>query len=456
MDRSAKYNYRYLGEDLKVSNDTWQTRLNNNDLIVGSSGSSKTGSIVYPQLKSLQDSSLIVVDTKGRLASMFTDELQAKGYKVKVLDFVNPGSSSKYNPLAYIRKNENGQYREQDIAKVAAALIPMDSTAESFWPSSARQYLEFFIDFVLMRHTEDKHNMKEVANFYSYYINGGEESKYVTNFVRENPNTLLANRHAQIHSSKMADKTRTSILSFVAMALAPFEYAEYSDLFRYKYERRLSPDVAFDSTLPLEEWVFPADAELWDDQENYIEELVLCDDVVDIASLGKEKTVLFLNVSDCDHSMDTVVNLFYTQALQTLIAEADANPNGQLDVPVRIIMDDFASSALIPDFDKIISVVRSRDIWLTLCIQSFTQLESLYTHPQAQTIINNCDHIVYLGSNDLESANYIGTRVNKSPETILSMDRDGEYILESGSLGKFIRKIPSYGFVYEGESPEMD
>ena len=145
MNRNERYSYRYLGEDFKVSNDTWQTHLNNNDLIVGSSGSSKTGSLVYPQLKSLQDSSLIVVDTKGRLEKLFRDELTEKGYKVKVLDFVNPENSCKYNPLSYIRKNKDGSYREQDIAKVAAALIPDSACVEAFWPRSARRYLEFFI-----------------------------------------------------------------------------------------------------------------------------------------------------------------------------------------------------------------------------------------------------------------------------------------------------------------------
>lgn len=80
MNRSNRYNKRYLGKDYIVSNDTWITHLNNNDLVVGSSGSSKTGSIVYPQLKSLKDSSLIVADTKGRLAKMFTSDLEARGY----------------------------------------------------------------------------------------------------------------------------------------------------------------------------------------------------------------------------------------------------------------------------------------------------------------------------------------------------------------------------------------
>lgn len=167
---------------------------------------------------------------------------------------------------------------------------------------------------------------------------------------------------------------------------------------------------------------------------------------LDIGMLGEKKTVLFLNVSDVDHSMDPLVNIFYSQVLQTLIAKADCESGGQLRIPVRVIMDDFASSAIIPDFDKIISVVRSRDLWISLCIQSFTQLESLYTYEQAQTIVSNCDHIVYMGSNDLRSAQFIGTRANRTPESILVMDRTKEYILEGGKPAVLADKVPSYSY----------
>ena len=116
-------------------------------------------------------------------------------------------------------------------------------------------------------------------------------------------------------------------------------------------------------------------------------------------------------------------------------------------MPVRLIIDDFASGAKLEDFDRIISVVRSRDIWLTMCMQSFTQLQTLYTSAQALTVINNCDHIIYLGSNDLGSAEFIGTRAKKTPEAILSIDRDKEFILEGGKPAQMVNKIPSYAFV---------
>ena len=167
---------------------------------------------------------------------------------------------------------------------------------------------------------------------------------------------------------------------------------------------------------------------------------------LNIDSLGKEKTVLFLNISDTDHSIDSLVNLFYTQALQTLVSEADKKENGQLDVPCRIVFDDFASGTVIPDFDKVISVIRSRDIWVTISIQSLSQLESLYSNAQSLTIQNNCDHIVYLGSNDIGSAEFIGTRAGKVPEEILAMDRTKEYLIEGGKKGMLVDKVPPYSY----------
>ena len=167
-------------------------------------------------------------------------------------------------------------------------------------------------------------------------------------------------------------------------------------------------------------------------------------DRFDIRSLGREKTVLFLNVSDTDRTFDQLVNIFYTQALQILCTQADSSPGGKLNVPVRIIMDDFAASARIPDFDKIISVIRSREISVSLILQSLTQLESMYSHAQALTIINNCDHLLYLGSQDLETANFIGFHANRSPESVLCIPRDQAILLTNGERAKIVKKIRPY------------
>ena len=136
--------------------------------------------------------------------------------------------------------------------------------------------------------------------------------------------------------------------------------------------------------------------------------------------------------------------MFHTQALHLLCSLADSNPDGKLEVPVRLILDDFASSARIPDFDKIISVIRSREISVSIILQSLTQLESLYISPVATTIINNCDHLLYLGSQDMYTASYVGHRIGKLPESVLAMPRDLAVLISGGEMGKVVKKIMPY------------
>lgn len=162
--------------------------------------------------------------------------------------------------------------------------------------------------------------------------------------------------------------------------------------------------------------------------------------------------MLFLNVSDTDRTFDHLVNVFYTQALQLLCSEADAAPDGRLKVPVRIIMDDFAASARIPDFDKVISVIRSREISVSLILQSMTQLESMYSHAEATTIVNNCDHLIYLGSQDLETAQFIGCRAYKTPESVLCMPRDKAILMTNGEKAVFVDKIKPYSTMQKQKS----
>lgn len=159
--------------------------------------------------------------------------------------------------------------------------------------------------------------------------------------------------------------------------------------------------------------------------------------------------MLFLNVSDTDKTYDSLVNLFYTQALQVLCDEADHNADSHLKVPVRIIMDDFATSACVENFDKIISVIRSRDISVSLILQSMTQLESLYSEAKAATIMNNCDHILYLGTQDTKTAEFISYHAFQTPETILCMPRDKAYLLTNGERAKLVDKVKPYSAVAE-------
>ena len=159
-----------------------------------------------------------------------------------------------------------------------------------------------------------------------------------------------------------------------------------------------------------------------------------------LGSLGQEKSAVFLTISDTDRSLDRLSGLFYAQALQALIASADQSPAHCLDVPVRFVLDDFAANVCIPDFDKAVSVIRSRGISASIILQSISQLESMYGHARALTIMNNCDHLLYLGGQDVETARYIAVKANKSVNTILDMPLDSAWLFTRGQAPRLTRK----------------
>ena len=395
-------NVRYLADGITVSNDTRATGLNNNDMIVGSAGSGKTGGYVVPNLQNISGS-MVVSDTKGQLYRMFSDELKEKGYEVYTLDLVNPLNSCGYNPLNGIRRYANGKHREQDVLTLASTIMPILDKHEPFWEKAAAGYIAFLIAYALERLPPEEQNMVSVCKLHQAFIMPNGDLPFIQ-WMEENPDTFAARKYYRMMATKNADKMWGSILEFVNLALEPFEFEEARTVFE-------NPDS------------------------------------FDIRDLGRKKTVLFLNVSDTDRTFDQLVNVFYTQALQLLCAEADPNPDGRLKVPVRIMMDDFAASARIPDFDKVISVIRSRDISVSIILQSFTQLQSMYGYAMATTITNNCDHLLYLGSQDVDTAKYIAYRVCKTPETVLCMPRNKAVLITNGEKAEFVDKIAPYSTI---------
>ena len=165
---------------------------------------------------------------------------------------------------------------------------------------------------------------------------------------------------------------------------------------------------------------------------------------LDFADLGRKKSILFVNISDTDRSMYSVVNIFYQQLFQSLCNEADSRTDGRLQIPVRIIMDDFASNFNIPDFDKIISVICSRQIFVSLILQSISQLDGMYKTADAKTIINNCDFKVFFGGQDPDTARFIGDMAGCVPEKVTKMRADDVCILERGEEIRFAKKIAPY------------
>ena len=121
------------------------------------------------------------------------------------------------------------------------------------------------------------------------------------------------------------------------------------------------------------------------------------------------------------------------------MAEADSRPDGRLQIPVRLYLDDFANLN-IPDIDKTISVIRSREISVSIAIQSITQLEGLYGHAKAVTIIDNCDHLLYLGGQSVETARFIAVKANKPASAILNMPLGKAWLFERGNAPREVKK----------------
>lgn len=378
--------YRILAEGKLMSNDTKKTGLNNNDLIIGTSGAGKTRSYVKPNILQCNES-IIVADTKNSLYRETMPALRNAGYEVWLLDLTDMEHSPVgYNPLAAIRYNEaNDEYNEQDIAAIAMSLCPAETKDDPFWDYATRLQMEALIAYVMEALPPQEQNLQSVSKLQGVMHTDGFNTLF-KELEATRKNSIAIRKWRLFANAQEAEKTNGCIRLMLGERLNPFVSRGAQKMMRQKIK-------------------------------------------VDFKKMGQQKTALFINISDMDRSQDKLVNILYTQALQTLVQYADKECKGnRLPVPVRLILDDFAANAVIPDFDKIISVIRSREIYVSIIIQSLTQLYSMYEMARAQTIVNNCDNLLYLGGQDVETAKYIGVKANRTPNTILNMPV-GEAIL---------------------------
>ena len=158
---------RMLAEGVSVSNDTWQTGLNNNDLIIGTSGTGKTRGYLLPNVLMAENESMIITDTKGTLKDELSEKLKRKGYQVKCVDFTDCMNSCGYNPFDNIRFDKKRDcHVEQDILKIAACIVPIENYKDPFWDLAARQYLEAVIGYVLSCLPIREHNLTYVYKLF--------------------------------------------------------------------------------------------------------------------------------------------------------------------------------------------------------------------------------------------------------------------------------------------------
>ncbi|MBQ8995854.1 MAG: type IV secretory system conjugative DNA transfer family protein [Oscillospiraceae bacterium] len=386
-----------LAQGVLSDTDTWTTGINNNVLVFGPTGAGKTRHYVKPNILNAHES-MIISDTKGSLYEELRPALMKKGYRVLNIDFTDLSSGFGYNPLDYIRYNEQtDSYSEQDILTLADCLVESRRSNDPFWDLAAKQYLEVLIGYVLEALPEEEHDLRYVVKAFNMM-----KTDTFKDMMRElqvmKPNSTTWLRFKAMEDNTKADRTDACIRAILAANLDSLVFDEalalYGKLNRVKFE-----------------------------------------------DLGRKKTAVFLTVSDTDRSLDRLANAFITQALQALCRSADKDyPDHRLDIPVRFYLDDFATNVTIPDFDRIISVIRSREIYVSVVLQSITQLTSLYGDACAKTILNNCDQMLYLGGQDLETAGLVSEKSNKSLYTILSMPLDDAFLFIRGQEPRLVHK----------------
>ena len=381
-------NTMILGQNRYYSMDSYKTKVNNNVLVVGTSGAGKTRSIVTPNLLQAEGS-YVISDPKGNLYKKYKRYLERQGYVVKKLDFTDPTNSAHYNFFRYINST-------QDIAKIAHMLIYQRKEGgheDPFWDEASQLLVQAVIAYLRERwgpREQNLHRMLQLINLCQAEGDLTERKAPLDGMMEEhgrrNPNSYALSMYTKFRVA--ADKTLRSIMISINSRLGLFDTPEINKM--------------------------------------------TCCDTIDIPSIGRRKTALFVVVSDTDRSLDGLVNIFFTQAMNELCRYADKEcEDSCLPVPVRFILDDFATNCKIDEFPRMIASIRSRGISTMLMIQAESQLTESYGH-DGRTIIGNCDTYVYLGGNDVETAKAVAARCDVPVNKILNMPVGSNWIFRRG------------------------
>ena len=384
-----KFGSMILPDGKYYSLDDRETRLNNNVLVVGTTGAAKTRTVIVPNLLECVGS-YVVTDPKGNLYRQWGEYMRNNGYRVVRLSFIHPENSAHYNPLDYVNTT-------QQIQQMSYALLRLErgSAKDPFWDDSAVILINSLISYLKEAYagTTDDCNFHNILKLLRVASRDGETPNNAT------PLAIL-----------MEDLYRTNRESWA--------YKQFQNI-------NGSPDRTFNSI------VVSAVAKFCTVDTEELAKMMKYDEI-DLPSIGQRRTAVFVEVSDTDRSMDMLINIFFTQAMNQLCTYADEQcEDNQLPVPVRFFMDDFATNCRIDNFENMISNIRSRKIAVTLVLQSLSQLEKGYGQ-SAHTIADDCDTLIYMGGNDPETAHSIAVRCNKTTQTILQMPLCTSWIFRRG------------------------
>ena len=348
---------------------------NKNVIVIGGSGSGKTRFYVKPNLMQMPEKvSYVVTDPKGTIVVECGKMLKEAGYEIKVLNTINFRKSMHYNPFCYIRS-------EKDILKLANTIIANtkgdgEKSGEDFWVKAERLLYCALIGYIYYEAPEEEQNFATLLEFLnaSEAREDDEEFKNAVDLLFEeleadDPEHFAVRQYKKYKLA--AGKTAKSILISCGARLAPFDIQELRDIMAY--------------------------------------------DEMELGELGERRTAMFVIISDTDDTFNFVVAIMYTQLFNLLCDKADDEHQGRLPYHVRLLLDEFANIGQIPKFDKLIATIRSREISASIILQSQSQLKTIY-RDAAETILGNCDTMLFLGGKEGSTLKEISETLGK--ETI--------------------------------------
>lgn len=361
---------KIFSQNVRMGLDGKKHRRNLNTIVIGGSGAGKTRFYAKPNILQC-NTSFVVLDPKGEIIRSVGHLLEAKDYVIKVIDLIDMSKSLGYNPFHYIQN-------DKDILKLITNLIrnttPKGSnTNDPFWEKSETALLEALMLYLYHYAPEDEQNFTMVMEMLNYAEVKEDEEDYESTLdelfkrLEALDSNSLALKQYKIYK-QAAGKTAKSILISVGVRLAAFNLEELASLTRF--------------------------------------------DEMELEQIGERKTALFAIIPDNDSTFNFIVGMLYTQLFQMLYYQADYVHGGELPVPVHFLMDEFANVALPDEFDKLLSTMRSRQIFVSIILQNLAQIKALYKDSW-ESIVGNCDELYYLGGNEQSTHKYISELLGK-------------------------------------------
>lgn len=390
---------KILSQNVRIGLDGKKHRRNLNSIIIGGSGAGKTRFYGKPNLMQC-NTSFVVLDPKGELLRDTGYLLEKEGYIIKVVDLINMSKSHCYNPFEYIKD-------DKDVLKLITNLIrnttPKGSqTNDPFWEKSETALLEALCLYLLHEAPKEEQNFSMVMEMITAADVREDDEDYQSPldelFERlelRNPNSLALKQY-KIYK-QAAGKTAKSILISVGVRLASFNLESIASL--------------------------------------------TATDELELNLVGERKTAIFAVIPDNDSTFNFLIGMLYTQLFQMLYYNADIVHGGELPIPVHFLMDEFANVALPDEFDKLLSTMRSRQIFVSIIIQNLAQIKALYKDAW-ESIVGNCDELYYLGGNEQSTHKFMSEYLGK--ET-----------LDTNTYGKSSGKSGNYSTNYQQAGREL-